>query len=115
MNTNLKILDDANFNNEVLAATDVVIVDFWAPWCGPCNLMLPVLESIAETLKVCKVNIDENPSLAIQYNIGAIPTLLFFKGGEMVRRLVGVHTKDAIVTEATRFQNATVVAEGQVG
>lgn len=85
-----------NFEAEVLKAEQTVIIDFWAAWCGPCKMFSPIVDQIAEEhpeIKVGKVNIDEYPSLAIDHKVVSIPTLLVFKGGEVVKRAVGVQSK----------------------
>ena len=91
---------DGNFEVEVLKSDKLVVVDFWAPWCGPCRLVGPILEEIADDndgkLKVVKVNVDENPALAQRYGIRGIPTMMFFKGGEAVDMTVGAAMKDRI-------------------
>jgi thioredoxin 1 len=91
---------DGNFGVEVLESDKLVVVDFWAPWCGPCRLVGPILEEIAvdndSKLKVVKVNVDENPALAQRYGIRGIPTMMFFKGGEAVDMTVGAAMKDRI-------------------
>ena len=89
-----------NFKQEVLESTIPTLVDFWAPWCMPCRMLAPIIEKLAEEnvgkLKVCKLNTDENQNIAAQYGIQGIPTLLFFKGGQEVDRLVGVSPKPII-------------------
>mgnify|MGYP004611655813 FL=1 len=85
-----------NFEQEVLKAEQTVMVDFWAAWCGPCKMLSPIVDQIAEEhpeIKVCKVNIDEEPSLAIDYKVMSIPTLLVFKNGEKVNMSIGVQAK----------------------
>ncbi len=85
---------DATFKNDVLDSEKPVVVDFWAPWCGPCRMLTPVLESIDEKVgdnaRVVKCNVDDNPQTAMNYNISGIPTVIIFKNGEVVNQLVGV-------------------------
>ncbi len=100
---NVNELTDANFEAEVLQSNEPVLVDFWAPWCGPCRMIGPVVEELAtengDSVKVGKVNIDDNPDTAAGYGVSSIPTLMIFKGGEVVDRFVGVQQK-------TRLQEA---------
>lgn len=88
---------DQNFDQEVLKSEKPVLVDFWAPWCGPCRMLGPVVEELAKEYtgkaRIAKMNTDEHPNAATRYKISAIPTLLFFKGGKMVEQMVGVHSK----------------------
>lgn len=91
---NIKEVDENTFQSEVLESDIPVLVDFWAPWCGPCQMVTPMLEAVAEKLgdklKVVKMNTDENMNTAQNYQIMAIPSLLVFKKGEVVERIVGV-------------------------
>ena len=89
----VKAVTDSNFEQEVLKASGAVMVDFWAPWCGPCKMMAPVVDSVAakygDKMKFVKLNTDENPNTSGQFQISGIPSLLIFKGGTVVDRLVG--------------------------
>jgi thioredoxin 1 len=93
-------ITDKNFKEEVLDATKPVLVDFWAPWCMPCRMIAPSVEAIAnqykENLKVCKVNVDECPETATNYQIISIPTLYVFKQGKVVEQIVGALPKEDI-------------------
>jgi thioredoxin 1 len=90
-------LDESNFDREVNQNDKAVIVDFWAEWCGPCKMIAPLLDEIAkenaETVKVAKVNVDENQSLSFKFNIRAIPSLLFFKNGQLRDQVTGMTSK----------------------
>jgi thioredoxin 1 len=99
---NVAEITDAEFEEKVLkAATPVVVVDFWAPWCGPCKSIAPVLDEIAKELdgqvSIVKVNVDDNPKSPAQYSVRAIPNLIIFKGGAEVDRVVGAVPKDQLV------------------
>lgn len=95
-------IGDADFADKVLKAATPVVVDFWAPWCGPCKSIAPVLEEIAKELDgqvtIYKVNVDDNPKSPAQYNVRAIPNLIIFKGGSEVERVVGAVPKDQLVS-----------------
>ena len=94
---NIVTLTQANFNNEVLQSQNPVLVDFWAEWCGPCKMLAPILDELAEEyngrVRIGKVNIDEYQELAAQYGIRSIPTLLLFKKGQVAEQLVGLRSK----------------------
>lgn len=95
-----QIINQENFENEVLKSDKTVIVDFFASWCGPCKVLSPVLEEISEensNIKVCKVNIDNDPDLAMKYNVSLVPTLAYFKDGKQFETLVGVNPKSLIL------------------
>lgn len=94
------ILSEANFEQEVLKADVPVVVDFWATWCGPCKMLAPVVQAVAEKYagkaKVCKLDVDQAMQIAAKYNISSVPTLIFFKNGEKVAQAVGVQSEDAL-------------------
>jgi thioredoxin 1 len=94
---NIVALTDGNFSQEVLKSPTPVVVDFWAEWCGPCKMIAPVLDELAGEyngkVKIGKVNIDEHQQLAINYGINSIPTLLFFKNGQVADQVVGMKSK----------------------
>lgn len=97
------------FEKEVKAADVPVLVDFWAPWCGPCRTLAPTLDELANEFEgkavVCKINVDENPELAQEYRVSGIPSLLFFKGGEAVDQMVGVQQKADLANKLTELSN----------
>ena len=103
-------INDGNFETEVLKSTQPVLVDFWAPWCGPCKMLTPVLEEIAkeqaDKVKVAKVNLDDHQDLAQRYRVQAIPTLLYFANGEIRHQTVGVVSKKQILARLAELSPA---------
>ena len=92
-------LNEKNFEQEVINADGKVLVDFWAPWCGPCKMLSPVLEKLSKTrtdVKFTKVNVDEEVPLAMKYKVSAIPTVLLFDSGEMIDKFVGFRDESAV-------------------
>ncbi|PSP18796.1 MAG: thiol reductase thioredoxin [Cyanobacteria bacterium QS_8_64_29] len=98
---------DTTFQNEVLESEVPVLVDFWAPWCGPCRMVAPVVDEIAEQyqgqIKVVKINTDDNPNVASQYGIRSIPTLMIFKDGERVDMVVGAVPKTTLANTLEKY------------
>ena len=101
---------DANFESEVLKSDSPVLVDFWAPWCGPCKMIGPVIEELAGELegkvKIGKLNVDNHQQTMRAYGVRSIPTLMIFKGGERVETLIGALPKDAILSKLEEHQSA---------
>lgn len=100
-------LTDSTFDEEIGSASGPVLVDFWAEWCGPCKMIAPILEEIADeqadSLSVAKVNVDDSPSLAQRFGVMSIPTLILFDSGEPARRLVGAKGKPQLLEELADF------------
>jgi thioredoxin 1 len=99
---NLNEVTDNNFDAEVLESETPVLVDFWAPWCGPCRVVAPVLEEIAgerEDLRIVKLNIDENQQTAARFQVLSIPTMILFKGGQPVKTVIGAYPKQRLQAE----------------
>ena len=108
-------VNEANFEREVLQSTQPVVVDFWADWCGPCKMLAPALEELAREEEgrsvVAKVNVDENPALALRFNIRSIPSLLYFSGGELRDQTIGVVGKKTILSKLAALRAETAHAD----
>jgi thioredoxin 1 len=101
MAQNIMSTSDSNFDQEVIQSPQLTLVDFWAEWCGPCKALAPTLEQIANEytgkLKIFKLNVDENPNTPPKFSIRGIPTVIFFKSGQVVDQLVGAHPKETFI------------------
>ncbi len=99
---------DQNFKDEVLGYKGLAVVDFWAEWCGPCKIMEPVISEIAaelgDSVKICKLNVDENQETASTYQILSIPTMKFYKNGEVIDEVIGVQSKDQLLERINKHK-----------
>jgi len=109
MAENVLEFTDANFQSDVLDSEQLVVVDFWAPWCGPCKLLTPTIEELAAdyagTVRVGKMNTEDNPEVPTNFQVSAIPTVIVFKGGEIVDRFVGVTPKEKFASSLDSHLN----------
>ncbi|CAN5857978.1 thioredoxin [soil metagenome] len=100
-------LSATTFDEEIAASSQAVVVDFWAEWCAPCKMIAPILDEIAaehpDSLRIAKLNVDDHPDIGRRYQVMSIPTLLVFKDGELVKRLVGAKGKSQLLTELAEF------------
>ncbi|MEY2458484.1 MAG: thioredoxin 1 [Acidimicrobiaceae bacterium] len=103
----ISTLTDATFDEEIGAAAEVVVVDFWAEWCGPCKMIGPILEEIAVEqvgkVRIAKLNVDDNPDAARRYEVMSIPTLIVFRDGQPVKRMIGAKGKGQLLQELDEF------------
>ena len=103
----ISTLTDSTFDEEIAGSSEAVIVDFWAEWCGPCKMIAPVLDEIATEqagkVKVAKLNVDDNPDAARRFEVMSIPTLIVFKDGQPVRRLIGAKGKGQLLEELSEY------------
>jgi len=101
------VFTDQNFESEVLKSDKPTLVDFWAPWCGPCQMMGPIIEELAKEMgdkvKIGKLNVDENPKIAQKFSVMSIPTIIIFKDGKTAKQLVGVQSKEALKEELEKI------------
>jgi len=107
MGANTVTVTDESFDEDVLRSDKLVLVDFWATWCGPCRMVAPVLEEIgaehSETLTIAKLDIDQNPKVSRDYRVMSVPTLILFKGGEAVKQIVGAKPKAALMRDLAGY------------
>jgi thioredoxin 1 len=107
MTTSVTTLSDSTFDEEIGAADEPVLVDFWAEWCGPCKMVAPILDEIAEEhdgkIRIAKLNVDDNPEIARRFSVMSIPTLIVFRDGEEAARIIGAKGKGQLVQELDAF------------
>ena len=109
MSDNVLELTDETYKTEIESASVPLVIDIWAPWCGPCRMVGPIVEQLGEEfagrIRVCKLNVDENQNAAAEFGVQAIPTILFFSGGEEVDRIVGAQGKEALKAKIESLLN----------
>jgi thioredoxin 1 len=105
--SNAKEVTDASFVDDVLNSSDTIMVDFWAEWCGPCKAVSPILDAIAsehsDKIKIVKLNVDDNPEMAMKYQITSIPAMKVFRGGEVVKTIIGAKPKAALESDLAAY------------
>jgi thioredoxin 1 len=107
MSENVSTLSDATFDEEIAGSSEPILVDFWAEWCGPCKMIAPVLDEIAEEnpgkIKIAKLNVDDNPAIARRFDVMSIPTMIVFKDGQPDKRMVGAKGKGQLLQELSAY------------
>jgi thioredoxin 1 len=115
--SNAKDVTDASFADDVLNSSDTIMVDFWAEWCGPCRAVSPILDQIAsehsDKIKIVKLNVDDNPQMAMKYQITSIPAMKVFRGGEVVKTVIGAKPKPALEADLAEFLGKTPRTPGR--
>jgi len=107
MSENVSTLSDATFDEEIAGSSEPILVDFWAEWCGPCKMIAPVLDEIADEnpgkIKIAKLNVDDNPDIARRFDVMSIPTMIVFKDGQPDKRMVGAKGKGQLLQELSAY------------
>jgi thioredoxin 1 len=107
MSENVSTLSDATFDEEIAGSSEPILVDFWAEWCGPCKMIAPVLDEIADEnpgkIKIAKLNVDDNPAIARRFDVMSIPTMIVFKDGQPDKRMVGAKGKGQLLQELSAY------------